>query len=403
MHKDLLAARNTAMAQAMHQVPFRHRVRRAALYDVARLRIPPLPAPPGDRLLLIRPDHLGDVLLSSPAFRALRSALPSAEIHALVGGWSAEVAAQFDALNYVLTVPFPGFSRTPKLNWRSPYVLAWRTARQLRRIGYSAAFILRPDHWWGAMVAHLAGIPRIIGYDVSEVRPFLTDALQHEREHAVRQNLRLIEAYLGQPISRPVYRFEPTETDRAWVDGFLEEWGVSRGSDIIAIHPGSGTWVKRWDEKHWAFAADALADQVNATVVFTGADRELEMVRAIAGSMRHRPCIMVGDTRIGALAALFARSRIVLGPDSGPLHLAVAVGTPTVTLFGPADPVEFGPWIGAQTPPDKHAVLTTAIACRPCRILDWSGDDPAMHPCVRDIQPRSVLDAAHRALKADDR
>ncbi len=387
----------------LHRVPFRHQIRRAALRDIARIRIPLHRKVVEQRLLVIRPDHLGDVLLASPAFRALRTALPHAEIHALVGDWSAEAAAQFDALDYVLTLPFPGFSRTPKLNWRSPYILAWRTAQRLRQIGYSAAFILRPDHWWGALVAHLAGIPQIIGYDLSDVRPFLTQALPLRREHAVWQNIRLVEAYLGRAVSDPVYRFDPDAADCAWVDGYLQEWGIERSKGIIAIHPGSGTWVKRWSEAHWAFVADALADQLDAAVVFTGADRELDLVKTIVAQMQHPACIMVGDTRIGSLAALFARARIVLGPDSGPLHLAVAVGTPTVTLFGPADPIEFGPWIAPGAALEKHAVLTSSIACRPCRILDWTGDDPALHPCVRDIPPRSVLEAAHRAIKADDR
>jgi len=112
--------------------------------------------------------------------------------------------------------------------------------------------------------------------------------------------------------------------------------------------------------------------------------------------MKHRPCITAGDTGVGSLAALFERCAIVLGPDSGPLHLAVAAGAPTVTLFGPADPVEFGSW-GSSA---RHAVLSSNIGCRPCRVLDWGGDDPKYHPCVREISTARVLDAARRAMNA---
>ena len=101
---------------------------------------------------------------------------------------------------------------------------------------------------------------------------------------------------------------------------------------------------------------------------------------------------LAGETTVAELAALYDGATLVLGPDSGPLHLAAAVGAPTVTLFGPADPVEFGPW----GDPARHAVLTTDIACRPCRILDWPDDDPAYHPCVRDIPPHAVIEAALR-------
>jgi heptosyltransferase-2/heptosyltransferase-3 len=111
--------------------------------------------------------------------------------------------------------------------------------------------------------------------------------------------------------------------------------------------------------------------------------------------MREKPPVMLaGETRIGTLAAVLERAALALGPDSGPLHLAAAVGTPTVALFGPADPDEFRPWGPAQ----HHSVLVSDIGCRPCRILDWNGDGLENHPCVRDIRAERVVDAAHRVL-----
>ena len=109
-------------------------------------------------------------------------------------------------------------------------------------------------------------------------------------------------------------------------------------------------------------------------------------------------CI-AGETSIGQLAALYRRARAVLGPDSGALHLAAAVGTPTVALFGPADPVEFAPW----GDPRHHAVVTTDIGCRPCRILDWRHDESEYHPCVRDISVVQVIEAAQRVMRANQR
>ena len=103
---------------------------------------------------------------------------------------------------------------------------------------------------------------------------------------------------------------------------------------------------------------------------------------------------IAGETSVGQLAALYARSRAVLGPDSGALHLAAAVSTPTVALFGPADPAEFAPWGDRR----RHEVVTAEIGCRPCRILDWRDDDLAYHPCVRDISVQQVLEAARRVL-----
>src|SRR5262245_59612503 len=93
--RKALVLRNQAMAQAFHQLSLKHRVRRTLLHGIGRLPIPAVKVPSPQRILLIRPDHLGDVLLTTPAIHALRLAYPSAEIHALAGPWSAEVLANY--------------------------------------------------------------------------------------------------------------------------------------------------------------------------------------------------------------------------------------------------------------------------------------------------------------------
>jgi lipopolysaccharide heptosyltransferase II len=397
LDREALVFRNRSMAAAFHSVPLKHLVRRTGLSLLAE--IPRLPArrPERLRILLVRPDHLGDVLLTTPAIHALRQTLPHAELHALVGPWSARVAASYPEIDTVLTVPFPGFSREPKENWQSPYQLAFNTARRLRRIAYHAAIIFRPDHWWGALVTHLASIPERIGYDLPDTAPFLTSAVTRRHEHVVMQNLRLVEHWTGELAGENAqYQFPFDDTDRAYVDGYLEEWGILPAEHVFCIHPGSGTWVKQWPEANWSIVADTLAEQLDARVVFTGSEHELPMILRMTQAMSHPACVMAGETQIGQLAALYARSRVVLGPDSGPLHLAAAVATPTVTLYGPADPIEFGPW-GAR---DKHQILASNIGCRPCRVLDWADDDPENHPCMRDITVAQVLTAAREVAHA---
>jgi heptosyltransferase-2/heptosyltransferase-3 len=395
MDRDQLVIRNVDMARRFHAVPPKHRLRRAALHLIAKLPFPPPRRSSADaeRILIIRPDHLGDALLTTPALRALREARPDAEIHALVGAWSANVFAPFPEIDLVLTLPFPGFARgAASQTVINPYLLAWRAARHLRRLRYDTALICRPDHWWGALIAFLAGIPNRIGHDHPDTAPFLSAAVPFERAHAVIQNARLVERLTGQPIAPAdlALRFPVDPDDRAWVEGYLEEWGLNARDRLFVIHPGSGTWVKQWDEASWAFVADTLAEEWDAAPVLTGSEGELVMIRRIAAQMQAKPCVMAGDTRIGTLAALHERAHVVLGPDSGPLHLAAAVGTPTVALFGPADPEEFGTW-GER---ERHAVLFSDLGCRPCRVLDWDADDPQFHPCVRAISRDRVLAAA---------
>lgn len=393
MDREALVLRNRAMAEAFHTVPLKHQIRRMLLRAVAA--VPVLPQRRrgrAERILLIRPDHLGDVLLTTPAIRALRRALPTVELHALVGGWSAGVLAHFPEIDTVLTLPFPGFTRMPNDALTSAYKLAFDTARMLRRIGYSRAVILRPDHWWGALVAFLAGIPQRIGSTHPDVAPFLTDALPLSREHVVLQNAHLLTPIHAIPTDDLDLTFPVTDEDTAWARGFLSD----QDKPPIAVHVGAGTAVKHWLPEKWAKVADVLADQLETRVLLTGGEHEAPIAYQIAAHMQHTPLFAVGETTIGTLAALFARCALVLGADSGPMHLAAAVGTRTVTLYGPADPAEFGIW-GS---PDRQRMLYTDIGCRPCRVLDWSGDDLALHPCVREITVARVLEAARSTLYA---
>jgi lipopolysaccharide heptosyltransferase II len=393
--REALTLRNRAMADAFHATPLKHLIRRGLLRSFARIPKTPLLRAKRNRVLLIRPDHLGDALLATPAIHALRATQPHLEIHVLAGPWSAPIFSVYNEIDAVLTLAFPGFNREGNASLGSPYLLARSAARKIRRIGYDAVVILRPDHWWGALVAHMARIPRVIGYNHPDVEPFLTDILPRRDEHAVWQNLRLVEHWVG-PLKRDriVFRFPVSSVDRESLADLLEGFGMDAREPYLCIHAGAGTWVKLWDEANWAAAADTLAEQLGVRIVLTGTEQERAMVQRIAAGMQHAsPVLLAGETQVSQLAALFERARVVLGPDSGPLHLAAAVGAPTVSLFGPARLSEFAPWGSAH----QHITLTSDLACVGCGVLDWGDDPPMYHPCVREITVGRVLEAARRA------
>lgn len=353
----------------------------------------PVPIQHGNcqRLLIIRPDHLGDALLATPAIELLKRARPDLQIHVLCGPWSAELLARYTAIDQVQTLPFPAFARGRSAD--NAYLLALRWARRLRRTGFDCAIVMRPDHWWGALLAFLAGIPRRIGFSHANVAPFLTKAHELRHEHAVQQNLRLVTPWTGTVLRADIrLDFPLDDADRAHIEGRLASLGLYRRR-LVCIHPGSGAASKLWRSDKWAAVADALHSAMNCAILFTGTAGESELIAKIRAQMS-QTSHNIGETSIGQLAALYARSSLVLGPDSGALHVAAALDTPTVALFGPADPVEFAPW----GDPTRHVALTADLACAPCRILDWRGDDPAYHPCVRDIEVKQVLAAARRIL-----
>jgi ADP-heptose:LPS heptosyltransferase len=397
----------------------RDRFRAAGLRLLARALPPARPAGGHPRrLLLIRPDHVGDVLLTSPAIAALRAALPQAHLTLMVGPWSEAVARRGAAVDRLLSCEFPGFTRRPRRGPLEPYRLLLGTAERLRG-DYDLAVVLRPDHWWGALLARLAGVPLRLGYDTPNTRPFLTEALPLPcGKHAVRLNMALAERACEIATGRggvspaatprgeaaggeipplrlhdapkPVFRL--TAEERGWAATTAEQ----ATGPLVLLHPGSGSPLKSWPVDRWAALADELAWRGVAVALTGGAD-DLATPLAVAAAMRAAPLMLAGKTTLGQFGALAERSALVVGTDSGPLHLAAAVGAPTVRVYGPTDEAIFGPW----GPPQKHVVLVNPLPCRPCgNLVAPPCAARAEPPCLLGVRANRVLEASLAQLTA---
>jgi heptosyltransferase-2/heptosyltransferase-3 len=418
--RDRLAQRHLRARADAPARTLRQRVRLALLRQTSR-RTPvvSLTRALPQRVLVIRPDHLGDLLFATPALHWLRQRLPDAHITALVGPWGEAVLAANSDIDQLLTCPFPGFTRQVKGAPWTPYRLLQTEAARLRSMQFDLALVLRFDHWWGAWLAAAAGIPRRVGYNIAEVAPFLTRAMPYlPGRHEVVQNLGLVmgmdeggeeekgreegkEVKTGEEREEAVWRlrFEVTEEDVRIAGLLLAPAAAAR--PVVAIHPGSGAAVKRWRSEAWAELIAQLTLVHGAQVVFTGAASEAELIEPVLALLRQGeplpspPLSLAGQTHLGALAAVYKRCALVIGPDSGPLHLAVAVGAPTVHLYGPVDQRTFGPW-GS---PSHHSVVTSDWACIPCNRLDWPTAALPEHGCIRDINVEQVLSEASRLLQ----
>jgi ADP-heptose:LPS heptosyltransferase len=402
----------------------RHALRRLARLGVLRLlaglgRFAVRRAAPAKprRILVIKPDHLGDLLLATPALRRLRQQQPQARITALVGPWSALVLAHNPDIDALQTLPFPGFERRPKaappgqvslrhrfFSLLQPYRELLRYALLLRAGQFDLALLLRDDHWWGAALALLAGIPLRIGYAVPECRPFLTRTLPWTpAEHVTRQALALVAAVDADYKTRPeliagtrdALRFAPVAADAAWAEAWVARH-LDADERLVVLHPGTGGAAKLWLAARWATVADALADHPGVRLLLTGGPGEAELVEAVVSQMRHPALTLVGATSVGQLAALLGQAALVLGVDSGPLHLAVSQGTPSLHLFGPGDAGRFGPW----GDPARHVVVQAGLWCSPCGVFTACPRQTDPPECMQHIAVAEVLRVARTLLGA---
>ncbi len=352
-------------------------------------------------ILLIRPDHLGDVLLSRPAIDALARTLPDAHLTIAVGPWGRPALGQMGDRT-LLICPFPGFSRDPMPRLQR-YLLLARYALLLRRHRHTMAVILRSDHWWGALLACLAGIPARVGYSTPETAPFLTVSIPHTPgQHAVTVALDLAEAaaHCAGVTLRAGDSTLPTsaaDADRDAVTRLLQEAGVS-DEPLLVLHPAAGSPLKAWPLERFAALGTAVSRSLGARVVVTGSAGERPLAQRLCDLLAPGTLNLAGRLSWTELEALLARATLVIGVDSGPLHLAAAVRTPSLALFGPADPAQFAPW----GPPAQHRVVHADLPCRPCRRLDICRLEPAGKgppPCMRAIEVETVLAAAQSALQ----
>ena len=362
----------------------------AAVLPAAPLlrRVAPAGRPPGTTpgsILVVRLDHLGDVLMSTPAIAALRRAFPSARLDVLAAPWGAAALRGNPDVDRVL----PGAAA-----WYDPTSAALsglgavlRAARALRREPYDWGFDLRGDPRV-VLFYLLPAARRRFGFAGLGLEDLLTDAVPYERRRGMLDGSLDLVALAGvSPGSRrPV--FAVTEEDRAEAARLLGAAGAWTGRRVAVIAPGSNRREARWPARGFARVADALG--ADFAVVLVGRDADAPVTREVAvAAARVRPADLTGATGLGTLAAVLERASVLVTNDSGPSHLAAAVDCPTVAVFGPSDPELTFPYADGH----RFVAVTRAIDHpRPCF-------DPA---CPSDhgfsaIDPEQVAALAVRA------
>lgn len=351
------------------------------------------PASLGDfsRALVIKLRHHGDVLLTSPVFAALKRAQPACEIDALVYAETAPMltghpaiaclhaidrrqgkSGLFSELQLFSTLRARRYDLLIHLteNWRG----AW-LARFLRPRCAVAIFssIRPPARLWRRAFTHLAPLPPLGNRHTVECH---LDALRRLGIRPRREDTGLV--------------FVPGSEAEARVAALLAAHDLSTG-EWVHLHPASRWMFKAWTVEGYARLIERLGERGQRVVVTTGPDpREIAFAAEIRARCRVAPVDLAGQLSLKELGALIARARLSIGVDSLPMHLAAAVGTPVVALFGPSNEREWGPW---RVP---HRIVSADFSCRPCRLDGCGGGKFA--ECLGAVTVDDVLAAVDTLL-----
>ena len=354
------------------------------------------------RILVIRLDLIGDLVLSLTLVRALKRTYPDAEIDLLAIPASAPIVSNEPDINEIITY-------NPNI-WRRPQALLkpgnWRELRALRQRltdkHYDLAVSVSGP--WAAVMAVLSGTPRRLGFARESYPGFITDNVRgrHWQRgdllHEVDYCLELAQA-AGASI-RPDDRMPHLTVNasaRQEVEALLHQNGLREGQSVIACHVSSNNGqAKRWPVPYWARLIDRLMSEDNACVVLTGANGDLPLIEMILRRAKMQPLNLAGKTSLPQLAALMQRADLLVTGDSGPMHIAAAVGASLIAIHGPTDPAHSGP----ISP--KATILRSDIWCSPCYNAKSQADCRFFTTqCMKNITPEQVLATIHEKLQAE--
>jgi lipopolysaccharide heptosyltransferase II len=348
------------------------------------------------RILLLRLERIGDLLMTLRAFEAVRARAADATIHLVVGTWNGSLAALLPWVNSLETVDVPwlvrhGAGATHKEILRR--ALGWRTRQ------FDLAINFEPDIRSNALLA-LSGAARRVGFFSGGGGALLTDALPYmPTDHTAANAMRLVDAALpggaNDAGERAFPRLPVPETARREAGRLLGE-AASDKHPLIGIHPSGGRRIKQWDPDRFAEVAARLARESGATIVLTGAAEDRPLVDRVSAALPPdvRTIAVAGSLSVIVFAAVLERLRLLVVGDTGPMHLAAAVGTPVVTLFGPSDPARYGPLS------DRARIVTADLWCRPCNRVRRPPERCLGHvpDCLRLVEVDAVCEAARTLL-----
>ncbi len=344
-------------------------------------------------ILCIRLDTIGDVIMTTPAMRALKTSQPDRRITLMTSSAGATIAPLIPELDNLIVYNSPWLKATaPRINSEPEYAMI----EQLRQAQFDAAVIFTvysQNPLPSAFICYMAGIPLRLAHCHENPYQLLTDWVKDPEpeqftRHEVQRQLDLV-ASVGCEIADNRMRLQVPALARQRVQSLLQEFGIDQTRPWLVIHPGATAPSRRYPPEHFAIVARNLVRDARLQIIFTGTASEQELVESIRQEMDTPSYSFVDRLNLSEMAALLEMVPLLISNNTGPVHIAAAVGTPVVDLYALTNP-QHTPWAV------PNRVLFHDV---PCRICYKSICPEGHHHCLRLVEPEIVVQAALELLE----
>lgn len=352
------------------------------------------------RILCVRLDNMGDVLMTTPAMQALKDSDPSRHLTLLTSSGAAALASHLPMIDTVLTWDAPWVKGNGIGNRTGSSVMPMAQRLQAARFDAAVIFtVYSQNPLPAALLCTMAGIPLRLAHCRENPYQLLSDWVpetepQTQVRHETQRQLDLV-ATVGAAPADTRLRFRVQPHDRRAVQRLLQRWQgegeppSAVSTRCVVMHPGATAESRRWPEARFAEVARTLAQQDGALVLLTGGVSEQALVDSVCRAAGHPRVVgIAGELTLGQMGALIEHADLLVSNNSGPVHLSAALGTPVVDLYALTNP-QHTPW---QVP---HRTLYADVPCRYC----YKSVCPQQHHrCLNDVEAAEVVAAARELL-----
>ena len=326
------------------------------------------------RIVVRGTNWVGDAVMTVPALRALRSLFPNAHITLATRGWADGLFAEADFLNDIQVHEGTGLRSVVS------QVRAW----QKRDFDLAVIF---PNSLESALVAALSRVPIRTGYATEGRQRLLTHPLQlpewRRSRHEIYYYLNIVEQLVNVENQQlqPDGSLTVGEARQAEARALLRSHGAGQRK-VIALCPGSiNSRAKRWPAERFAALGDRLNAELDADVLLIGSEAESEVSATVSQAMKRKPIVLTGKTNLTELVGILSIVDLLVTNDTGPAHIASALGRPTLVIFGPTNPLTTSPYS------ESGQIIRVPPDCAPCMLRDC----PIDHRCMTAITPDQVF------------